>query len=327
MHTIPIARPSRGSGRGRALVFAGLALLLPLVGTVACGEATAPDPAVRLEERSLHLDGFTRSYRFIRPVASGDQPRPLLLLYHGSGGDARELVEITALASTALEAGMIVAALEAVPGYGGRWATNPVDLEIVDDLTFTRAVVDALAEELPLDRTRVFAVGYSRGGEFVYQLACRAPELVRGVAAVSATLLRSNLEWCEETASEPPSVSVTMVLGSADSIIPWEGGPKRMGALETMAYWRERSGCPPSGVESLYPARSRWEVSLTSFAPCAHGDVRLFRVVPLTHLWPGVAFDVESAIIGGFMAAPAGSANVLRPRHTWRHVHGAQPRS
>lgn len=315
MHPIPIARPSCGNARGRAPFPAVLALLLPLLGTLACGEPTAPDPAHQVEERSLPLDGFTRSYLLIRPVTSGDQPRPLLLIYHGSGSDARDLVTNTALVGMALEAGMIVASLEAVPGYGGRWATNPVDLEIVDDLTFTRAVVEALAEELPLDRARVFAVGYSRGGEFVYQLACRAPELVRGIAAVSATLLSSNLEWCEASASEPPRVSVTMVLGTQDSIIPWEGGPTRLGALETMAYWGERNGCPSSGVENPYPARSRWEVTLTSFAPCAHGEVRLFRVAPLTHVWPGVAFDVEAAIIDGFMAAANGSSTVLRARH------------
>jgi len=265
---------------------------------------TAPaDPSLELQARTVMVGDRPRGY-YVATPRGGDATarRPLLLLYHGAGGTARDMLFDNGLAMAAVDAGFVVAALEAVPGYGGRWATNPVDLAVADDVAFTRQVVADVGTAMRVDPDAVFAVGYSRGGDFVYQLACRAPELVRGVAAVAATTLYTTREWCSaDTASIAPAMLV--VLGTVDPLMPWSGGlPNRMGALETTDYWASHYACNPRPPEQQpVPARQGYAVTRYVYPRCARGSVTLYGADPLRHVWPAAAFDVDGMLVSTFV--------------------------
>jgi len=59
----------------------------------------------------------------------------------------------------------------------------------IDDVGFARAIVQAVAAEANVDRTRVYAAGHSNGGSMSYRLGCEAADLFAGVAPVAGLFL------------------------------------------------------------------------------------------------------------------------------------------
>ena len=293
------------------------AVALPIL-LAGCLSSTAPPETVPVERRSVTLNGTARSFLLLTEGLTPTQSRPLLLMYHGAGGSAEEILNGTSLGLRARAQGMIVASLDAIPGYGARWATNPVDLAIADDVAFTRAVVtDIEAAGFTIDRAKIYAVGFSRGGDFVFQLACRANDLVRGVASVAATMLNTSREWCDVTDFSTHRPGIAVVLGSHDPLMPWDGGlTNRMGAMETTNYWSGRLGCattPPADS----PVAGSGSVAITRYVydACPGTDLRLYRLEPFGHAWPAYPLPIEDALLSWFTAlpAPAAPAAVVRP--------------
>lgn len=277
--------------------------IITLCTTAGCLSTTAPK-FVEPERHTLTVAGHQRTYVVAPDVGTQPAKRPLLLVYHGAGGTADGILLGTNLGGAGVKAGMIVVALDAVAGSAGRWATNPADLAVVDDVEFSRQVVADVAKKFPVDTTQVYAVGYSRGGDFVYQLACRAPKFARAVAAVSATTLYTSQEWCEASANQAVHPQLTIVLGTQDPIMPWDGGlPNRMGGPQTAAYWAARYNCGTQApTQTPVAARAGYQVTALRYGPCARGAVTLYRVEPLAHDWASLAFDVESTLVNEFRA-------------------------
>jgi poly(3-hydroxybutyrate) depolymerase len=53
------------------------------------------------------------------------------------------------------------------------------------DINFTKALIDELTSKLCIDRSRIFAEGFSMGGSMSYAVACAMGDVVRGVVAHS----------------------------------------------------------------------------------------------------------------------------------------------
>jgi polyhydroxybutyrate depolymerase len=113
-------------------------------------------------------------------------------------------------------------------GYEGYWnacnkvgdyAANKLN---IDDVKFLTAVVDKLAREIGIDRSRVFATGVSRGGHMAFRLALEAPERFRAVAAVSASVPTPNNFKCKPAARGTSSLLI--INGTKDPLNPFEGG-------------------------------------------------------------------------------------------------------
>jgi polyhydroxybutyrate depolymerase len=285
----------------------GLTALAMGLGMAGCASQAVSYPAARLdghraEVRTIDVGGRQRT--FILAPGKGSGARPLMLVYHGGGGTAQAILDQTAIGLAGVDAGMVVASLEAASGTNGRWATSPRDLGTVDDLAFTRAVVREIARSVGIDTNRILAVGYSRGAEFTYQLACRAPDLVRAIAAVAGSFPAAYRPWCDSTAAMRRPAAM-LASGAADPVISWSRGtPARASVLESARYFANRNGCTGGSTDSLPGRRSYWKVTRTRFAPCEKADAVLFKIDPLEHLWPGSAFDVERAIVDWFLALP-----------------------
>jgi polyhydroxybutyrate depolymerase len=284
------------------------AWLAALVFASGCLDGLEPPPVRPATElRVLKIGDHDRQFYLSKGSATTTTaPRPLLIVYHGAGDAAYNLYSNTGLAAAGVNAGMVVAFPDAVEGYNARWATNPVDLQIVDDLDFSRKMVDRITEEAAIDRTRIFAVGYSRGGDLVYQIACRAPEFLRAAAPMASTTLNSNLDWCEETKSNALQPALAVILGSVDPLMPWDGGLEhRMGALATASLFAARNGCRTGAPsEQPVPAYSGYVVKRFVHDPCVKGDVHLYRIESLGHSWPANAFDMDKLLMQWFLAQP-----------------------
>jgi polyhydroxybutyrate depolymerase len=262
---------------------------------------------------TIDVSGTTRTYTVVAPPSAGTA-RPLLLLFHGSRQDAKALRRFTGGTFDALAAdGVVVASLD---GYRGNWndarrqSFFPARVRDVDDTGFARAVIAELVRTHGVDPSRVFAIGYSNGGQMAMRLLHEAPDLLAGAAVFSATMpTRDSFLFPDAPPAPRP---VLLVHGTRDPIVPYRGGEMarwaqrafRVGgttlsAPETAAYFARRNGISAepvttavAGSDRSTPATSGRSsrtprTERTDYREAQHPPVRLLTVHGAGHTIPG----------------------------------------
>lgn len=256
--------------RALALALTATLAVLVVASTWLLRFTLPPEPALSAEpvRDALPWRGLSRRYTVYAPegLAPG---APGVLVFHGSDGDARQARAGFGYAWDRLadEHGFVVAYPE---GFEGHWndcraaapyAANRLD---VDDVGFLGALVERLADRHGVDPARVYATGISNGGQMALRLALEAPERVRAVAPVIASLPAEGNMDC--TPSGRP-VSVLVMNGTEDPMNPWEGGRVALHGVvgdrgevlstdATVAYFAKLAGHDGPGVREALPDRA-----------------------------------------------------------------------
>lgn len=176
----------------------------------------ARTPAPRSGTVSLRYDGMDRSYDIVVPRTRSDEPKPLVLVYHGYASSPQQLAGIWS-------GGALVDAFVAVfPQGSNLGGSTPAYFNIetvdepslADDVGFTEALLDRLEADLCVDRTRIYAMGHSNGGMFVLTLACRLSDRIAAVASVAG------VHFLPDCAARPMPIIVTH--GTSDPLVPFD---------------------------------------------------------------------------------------------------------
>ena len=286
--------------------------------------------SAEVQTRTIQVGGAARTYLLFLP----NSPRalgsgfPLVVMLHGGGGTAEQMVRFTRFNEIAAREYFVVAYPQGLNRgwndgrvFRGRSETD------ADDVGFIRAMVADIGERVtPLDRRRLYAAGISNGGFMSFRLACEAADLFAAVAPVTATMSADLGPRCKPTAP----VSVLVINGTADPLVPYNGGHVRvMLALRgeiwstdrTVAFWAQHNRCAaPPAIRAL-PDRDTSDgshVVEADYRGCAGAPVRLLRVEGGGHTWPGGIqylpvtwigptnrdIDASEAIWNFFKAAP-----------------------
>lgn len=265
-----------------------LALLAALPGlALAAPPATCQPTAVAGEQRTLSSGERPRSYRlFVPPTAAGQGPLPLVLDLHGSGGDAAGQARNSGFEALAAREGFAVASLQA---EDARWNV-PATGARADDVRYAADVIDDIASRGCIDRTRVYATGFSGGGRMSSLLGCRLNDRIAAIAPVGG------LRWTGPCPGR--AVPVLAVHGLADGTNPYEGRGDRgaewvESVPEALAGWATHNRCEPKLLQDAVPG----PVRTLRFAGCERGaEVQLLRVDGLAHIWPRQAPDATALI-------------------------------
>ena len=258
-------------------------------------------------QHEIDVDGRVRTYTLVEP-SSADGPRDLVLVFHGSKQDGSGHRRFTggAFDLLATRDGAVVAYLD---GYRGNWndarheSSFPARRESIDDVAFTRAVIDRLTATHAVDRRRVFAVGYSNGGQMVMRLMHEEPVAIAGAAVVAATLPDPGGLVLSSPAPATP-MPVLLIHGTNDPVVPYAGGMMArwaraafqvggtaLSAPQTAAYFAGRNqieAVPASArVATSSGARSRTWVERTEYQQADHPSVVLYTVHGGGHTVPG----------------------------------------
>ena len=138
-------------------------LLISVVGADAIGPGD--------HTRTLKVGGLARNYLVhIPPRYKPETPTPVVLVYHGGGSNAEVMVRFSGLNRKSNDAGFIAVypngtgrLVRALTFKGGNCCGNALRTR-VDDLEFTRQLLNDLATVANVDPKRVFATGMSNGG-------------------------------------------------------------------------------------------------------------------------------------------------------------------
>ncbi|HEU5075638.1 MAG TPA: PHB depolymerase family esterase, partial [Polyangiaceae bacterium] len=222
-------------------------------------------------ERSVVVGNTARNYVVHVPEdLTGDTAVPLIVDFHTLGGVPSGEAENSGYRELADQEGLIVAWPE---GIEGAWNIGPccTTSRDVDDVAFARALVEQVKTEACIDVERVYAVGVAMGAGMAYELGCDAADVFAGIAASSFDLLAEADQPC----SPSEAVDVISFRGTADVLVPYEGGAQPapnlpevtmnfLGAVGTFERWAELNQC--SGAPSQADANG-----CSTYANCADG--------------------------------------------------------
>ena len=207
----------------------------------------------RMQHNTMKIDGLERTYDLYIPMGLGTTSYPLIFLLHGHGGSVSQLTgqngnaaphkvwfEIAEREKLILVIPSGTLSPDGNPGWNDCRAdaeTNPK----ADDVKFISELIKTVDKSYAVDRSRIFASGISNGGNMALRLAHELSDQVAAVAVVASAMPKVN-------ACRPPAhpVSVLFMNGTADPILPYEGGEvakgwgKRGSVISTEAstqYW------------------------------------------------------------------------------------------
>lgn len=237
----------------------------------------------------LH-DGENRVYDLHIPEVVADKAAALVIALHGAGDSGPGMKRSAGLDKEADRRGFMVAYPSAT---GVNWAEGcncvKPDIDRVDDLGFVDAVIEDIASKWPLDRDRVYVVGYSQGGMFAQHLACERSGKLAGVATVAGLMSLPVAGRCNPSGSP----DVLFIHGEDDTVLPFEGVPSGLYATlsvyEAFLFWRASYDCP-FGTERVVDNRFEVTREIRTTPVCRSGArVRMDAMKGVGHTWPPFA--------------------------------------
>lgn len=285
-------------GIGRVMVVMGCL-------TVAGGQVPVGN-----REVVLRYGGRERSY-LVHVPTGGAGPFPVVIAFHGGGGNASGFARYAGLDRLADREGFVVVYPNGTGRLRDRLLTfNAGDCcgsaaaDGVDDVGFVRAVVADLGRQLRIDRSRIYATGHSNGAMMAYRMAAEAADLVAAIAPVAGV--------AKPLGGTRP-VPVLDIHSVDDPRALYAGGlgppfpltktrVPHQPVAEVLAAWARRNGCQEEGQVIQEVSGSRDGVAqrgeLLDFGPCHGAPLHHWRLHGVGHGWPGDRGRLAGNILG-----------------------------
>lgn len=293
----------------RASPFILLTGLLGLLGPGFGCASDATDLAVASDERiDIAVGERTRSFLLHLP-ASAKEPVPLVLAFHGGGGNAAGYQRSAGIDRVANRAGFAVAYPDGTGRKRGsrRFLTwNAGDCcgraqqQGSDDVAFALAVIEATAKRVRIDRDRVYASGHSNGAMMTYRVAAEAGEHFAAVAPVAGSMNVSNF-------NPSARVPILHIHSVDDPRAHYTGGQRKTGRNTIRHYgveaqldrWRVHNKCKPQREKLSERSRGGHTATLYAWRHCTSGrEVALWKLTGAGHGWPGGQSQLPDRIVG-----------------------------
>lgn len=255
--------------------------------------------------RSVTVAGLERKYRiYIPKMPSGSTPLPVVIAFHGGGGNPTSMARLSGLNAKADAAGFVVvypfgsgpeksSMLTFNAGNVGGYAMQ----KKIDDVGFTRCLLDDLATVVAVDKDRVYATGMSNGGMMAYRVASELADRIAAIAPVGGPM---GTETCRPSRPVP----VLHFHGTADELAPFRGGkgkgfpgvpaalrPDFFSVDHSIRCWVKANGCV--GEPRVEKLPDRVDDGMTCVRKTWGGgkngsEVVLIEIEGGGHTWPGM---------------------------------------
>jgi polyhydroxybutyrate depolymerase len=247
----------------------------------------------------LPIDGLQRSALVnLPPGARAQAPLPLVLTFHGAGGNGRATESTTGMTDLGNRDGFIAVYPNSI---GRSWGVTGRSPRPGDDVLFVSSLLDELDAQVCIDESRIYATGVSNGGSFVARIGCELSDRLSAIAPVAGGY------GVQPPCQPQRPVSVLEIHGTDDRTVPYSGvgSSGETGVWPFLSQWNAWDGCPgaPPVWRRLAP-RALWVAK----AGCAAGvTVAHIKLIGEPHAWPttkwveprphvGVLFSARRAI-------------------------------
>jgi len=252
--------------------------------------------------RVIRVGDMDRRYRIYIPAKhDAAKATPVIIVFHGGGGNPESMIRLTGMNAKADEAGFLVVypfgsgLLEnSMLTFNGGGCCGYAMQRKIDDVGFTRALLDDLATVANVDADRVFATGLSNGGIMAHHVASELSDRIAAIAAVGGPLMM-------EAPRNTRPVSVMHFHGTGDEFAPFKGGfGKGAGGKgvtdfrsveHTIQSWVKANGCKPDPQVAALPDKADDGMKSTRKTWSGGKDgseVVLIEIEGGGHTWPGM---------------------------------------
>jgi len=233
-----------------------------------------------------------------------------VLSFHGGGGWATQQQDSTRLHELGNREGFIVVYPNGTGRFDNRLLTWNAGTccayamkERIDDVGFVAALLDDLGRRTAIDRSRIYATGFSNGAMMAHRLASERPDLVAAIAPVGGSMV---LERSEPRAAVPVmhihSVDDPRALYDGGLGPPFPGTNNRVvhpPVSKSLERWALANGCSSSGKVVETRRSGTDSAEKISFAPCSSGaELVHWKLHGPGHVWPGAKPTTRQNLTG-----------------------------
>ena len=238
--------------------------------------------------QTIQHDGLTREYSIYVPASyDGTTNFPLLFNLHGGGGTNSAWQVTSDMRPIADTADFILVYPQARPdpSDGNSFNWIPKVPGTFDDVPFFSSLIDTIASNYQIDQNKIYACGYSLGGDMTFELGCKLNNRIAAIAPVARTMQANPNGFC----SPVHPTGVLTILGTDDLVSPYNGivfgGIEYyISAAATHSYWATHNNCVTTAtMNTVSPSVERYTWSTTP--GCAY--VEELKVIGGGHDWPG----------------------------------------
>lgn len=292
--------PGRGGGCGALGYYQPMRTIINSVFIGAClALVSAMAWGATVQQLEMKAQGHTWTYHLHVPSKASTAGAPLVVVFHGAGGNGRDYLTKNGWAALSEQEGFVVVApdgLPAMPRLPTNFRLNPRlwnsgQLQAksprakINDIAFVNALLDDVARRISIDAKRVYATGHSNGAGMTFKVGAELPERFAGLATVMG--LNSS-----EGARPTKALPTLMLLGTRDPLNPIEGGERDLpwgkGTVPPVAQgiqaWKQSLGCNATAVTE----RDDEQATVERFSECRDGATfTVWYLKGQGHAWPG----------------------------------------
>ena len=207
---------------------------------------------------SIEVNGVEREFRLSTPSSEPGTRLPLVIAFHGGTDSQEDFAQQEQFDQLGEQEKFVMAyaiAEQDRTAAEGEWFLNTAATS-EEDNDFAEAIVDELSESYCIDQDRLYAIGYSLGAMFTYEIACQLNHRFAATASFAGTM-PVNPESCEIA----KGIGILHIHGKLDYIIyyhqDWEWKDGEHEGVGTMSevpnlidYWAAKSSCQANSVET-----------------------------------------------------------------------------
>ncbi len=262
---------------------------------------------------SLTHDVLNRQYLVYIPQGYDVQKiYPVIIIFHGGGGQAEVTFESNNWKSFADEKGFIAVLpdgsredMDSPASFAnnpqtwndgsGRSAIGAVERN-VDDVGFINKMIVQIKDTLPNISEKFFATGFSNGASMTFRMARENPEIFSAVAPVAGS------DWMPDLVPTSSLPRLLYITGTEDPLNPFEGGDIFIGnsyagtkpdVEEMIVRWTILLNC-----ENQFTTNAQQDIRTYQFECSIDNQLKMLALIGHGHHWPGSDSFLPNAVIG-----------------------------
>jgi polyhydroxybutyrate depolymerase len=177
------------------------------------------------------VGSLNRSYYLHIPTGyTGTTPLPVVIDFHPLGGTGQGQANGNGWKAKADSVGFITVypnSYNSNNSWNVGMCCQDAQQNAIDDVGFTRAIIEQLETIACVDPKRIYATGCSNGGGMTYKVACDLADVIAGAAPVDFRCVyggSTNAPSCEGCMPSRP-ISITHFDNTGDNaLVPYNGG-------------------------------------------------------------------------------------------------------
>ena len=207
---------------------------------------------------SIEVDGVERNFRLSVPSSDPGTRLPLVIAFHGGTDSQEDFAQQEQFDQLGEQEKFIMAyaiAEQDRTAAEGEWFLNTAATSLEDN-NFAESIVDELSKSYCVNQNKLYAIGYSLGAMFTYEIACQLNHRFAATASFAGTMPVSP-ESCDLTSG----IAIMHIHGKLDYIIyyhqdwDWKDGEHEgVGTMSEVPnlidYWAAKSSCQAIAVET-----------------------------------------------------------------------------